>query len=116
VSHALQDYVEWKRLAAAKSYFQTTVARLFLTTLLNPKALIFAFVIFPHTGLTTLTPYDAIFAALVAIIGASWILLGGLIASSAFGTATPRRISRIAAVALGVFATLIASSAVAAFS
>jgi threonine/homoserine/homoserine lactone efflux protein len=91
-------------------------ARLFLTTLLNPKALIFAFVIFPHTALTTLAPYAAIFAALVAIIGAGWILLGGLIASSAFGTATPRRISRIAAVALGVFATLIASSAVAAFT
>jgi threonine/homoserine/homoserine lactone efflux protein len=91
-------------------------ARLFLTTLLNPKALIFAFAIFPQTGLTTLAPYVAVFAALVAIISAGWILLGGLIARSAFGTATPRRISRIAAIALGVFATLIASSAVAAFS
>jgi len=98
----------------ASAYLAWT--RLFLTTLLNPKALIFAFVIFPHTALTTLAPYAAIFVVLVAIIGAGWILLGGLIASSAFGTATPRRISRIAAVALGVFATLIASSPVAAFS
>ena len=91
-------------------------ARLFLTTLLNPKALIFAFVIFPHTGLAALVPYAVIFVALVAIIGGGWIVLGGLIAHSTGGMATPRRISRLAAVALGVFATLIASSAVAAFS
>ena len=91
-------------------------ARLFLTTLLNPKALIFAFVIFPHTGLTALALYAAAFAALVAVIGGGWIVLGSLITRSSFGTATPRRISRVAAIALGVFATLIASSAVAAFS
>ena len=88
--------------------------RVFLTTLLNPKALIFAFVIFPRTGLTTLAPHAAIFAGLVAAIGGGWIGLGDLIARSAAGTATPRRISRLAAIALGVFATLIASSAVAA--
>ena len=90
-------------------------ARLFLTTLLNPKALIFAFVIFPRTDIVSLGPYVAIFATLVVVIGGGWILLGGLIARSAGGIATPRRISRVAAVALGVFASLIASSAVAAF-
>lgn len=88
--------------------------RLFLTTLLNPKALIFAFVIFPHTGFATLGPYAAVFAAMVAVIGGGWIVLGNLIARSATGTATPKRISRLAAIALGIFATLIASSAVAA--
>ena len=88
--------------------------RLFLTTLLNPKALIFAFVIFPHTGLATLAPHASVFSALVAVIGGGWIALGSLIAHSAAGSATPRRISRFAAIALGIFATLIAGSAVAA--
>jgi threonine/homoserine/homoserine lactone efflux protein len=88
--------------------------RLFLTTLLNPKALIFAVVIFPHTGLVTLAPHAAVFSALVAGIGGGWIVLGSLIARSAAGSATPRRISRLAAIALGIFATLIAGSAVAA--
>jgi threonine/homoserine/homoserine lactone efflux protein len=87
--------------------------RLLLTTLLNPKALIFAFVIFPHSALATLWPHAIIFSALVAAVGCGWILLGSLIARSAAGTATPKRISRVAAIALSVFAILIASSAVA---
>jgi threonine/homoserine/homoserine lactone efflux protein len=88
-------------------------ARVFLTTLLNPKALIFASVIFPRDGLASLVVHAAVFTALVAAIGAGWIGLGNVIAHAAAGAATPQRVSRVGAVALGVFATLIARSAVA---
>jgi len=87
--------------------------RLFLATLLNPKALIFAFVIFPQTGLMTLAPNAAVFAGLIAVIGSGWITLGNTVARSAAGTATPKRILRLTAIALGIFATMIASFAIA---
>lgn len=87
--------------------------RVFLTTLLNPKALVFAFVIFPRVDLAPLVIIAVVFSALVAVIGSLWILFGSLLARSAVSAATPQRISRIAAAALGIFATLLASSAVA---
>ena len=93
-----------------------TPTRMFLTTLLNPKALIFAFVIFPQTDLAQLASNSAIFAALAAVVGTGWVALGSLIAHSAPGVATPGYISRVAAVALALFAALMASSAVAALT
>jgi threonine/homoserine/homoserine lactone efflux protein len=88
--------------------------RVFVTTLLNPKALIFAFVVFPHGDMAVLAPFVALFSVLVVCIGCGWIGLGNLIARSSARVATPARISRLAAIALGLFATVIASSAVAA--
>lgn len=89
--------------------------RLFTTTLLNPKALIFAFVVFPPAGLPAVAPHVALFALSVLAIGSLWIAFGAVASRSAGGVATPRRVSRLAAAALGLFATVIATSAVAGF-
>jgi threonine/homoserine/homoserine lactone efflux protein len=97
----------------AEASAPATPARLFVTTLLNPKALVFAFVIFPQGGADGFAEAAAIFSLLVAGIGTGWIVLGQFIARSAGGAATPRRVARLAAVALALFATLIAGSAVA---
>ena len=91
-----------------------TLGRLFLTTLLNPKTLIFAFVVFPAADLTSFGRYAATFSMLAAVTGVGWIVMGNLLARLAAAAATPKRISRFAAVSLALFATIIAGSAIAA--
>lgn len=89
--------------------------RVFMVTLLNPKALIFAFVIFPPGALQAFVLHAAIFAPLAMAIGGGWIAFGRFVAKSAGRFATPAWISRLAAVTLGIFATVIATSAIAGF-
>ena len=88
-----------------------SIGQVFVTTLFNPKALIFAFVIFPHSNLQDLVRFFALFAILVIGIGCAWIGLGRVIGSSAGRLATQSLIARCAAVVLTVFAALIAGSA-----
>jgi threonine/homoserine/homoserine lactone efflux protein len=89
-----------------------SIGQVFVTTLFNPKALIFAFVIFPRSNLPDLVPLFALFAILVIGIGCAWIALGRVIGSSAGRRATHGLIARCAAVALTVFAAVIAGSAI----
>jgi threonine/homoserine/homoserine lactone efflux protein len=88
--------------------------RVFVTTLLNPKALIFAFAIIPPGSPAAVTPWLLWFSVLVALVGAFWIFLGGALARSNGGILTPTLISRIAAVVLLVFGSALAGSAIAA--
>jgi threonine/homoserine/homoserine lactone efflux protein len=88
-------------------------ARVFVTTLLNPKALVFALVVFPHDGGLPLAAATAGFAVMVVGIASSWIALGSVIAGAGGERITPRLVTRTAALALAVFATLVAGSAVA---
>jgi threonine/homoserine/homoserine lactone efflux protein len=87
--------------------------RVFVTTLLNPKALVFALVIFPPAPPSAVLTATAAFSLMVVAVACCWITFGVLIARGASRRLTPRRVSRIAAVVLGVFASLIAGSAVA---
>ena len=88
--------------------------RVFVTTLLNPKALIFAFAIIPPSSPAAATPWLLWFSVLVALVGAFWIFLGGALARSNGGIITPTLMSRIAAVVLVVFGGALAGSAIAA--
>lgn len=89
-------------------------SRVFVTTLVNPKALVFALVLIPPGTLAEVAPWLTLFAGLVALVGSGWVVVGGLIARSGGRLVTPRRISRTAALVLAGFATLLAGSAVAA--
>lgn len=91
-----------------------TLRRVFVTTLLNPKALVFALVLIPPGGPAAVAPWLAFFSGLVALVGSGWVVVGGLIARSGGRAVTPRRVSRTAALVLAAFATLLAGSAVAA--
>ena len=93
-----------------------SVRQVFVTTLLNPKALIFALVIIPQGPLVRIAPWLAGFSGLVILVALGWITFGALLARSAGHLATPRRIRRVAALGLAVFATVVASSAIAAMS
>jgi len=84
-----------------------TLSRVFATTLINPKGLVFAFAIFPHVGFVARVPYLGVFAALVGVTAIGWITLGAVVAKSVRGLLTSARVERATAVALAVFAVLL---------
>lgn len=83
-------------------------ARVYFTTLFNPKGLLFAFGIFPMRPLPDLAPWFGLFVTTVAAAALGWIMIGTALAARAGDRATPGRIWRLAAIALTGFAVLIA--------
>lgn len=87
-----------------------TPQRVFLVTLLNPKALVFAFVVLPPITLAT---WPSALPHLIGlsglILGASlcWIGFGAALKSGRIATVTPRIIRRLGAVVLLTFAAVI---------
>lgn len=98
----------WRRGGAGGSHAPVCARRVFATTLLNPKALVFAVAVFPGVEPG---PAAALFAAILLAVASGWIALGAGLGRAARGRATPARISRAAAVAQGAFAALVAGSA-----
>ncbi|WP_137152825.1 LysE family transporter [Devosia sp. FKR38] len=84
-----------------------TLSRVFVTTLINPKALVLAFAIFPHVGFVARLPYLGVFAGLVIGTAVAWMALGALAARSSAGWLSAGRVERITALALAVFAALL---------
>ena len=84
-----------------------TLARVFLTTLINPKGLVFAFAIFPAVGFVARVPYLGVLAVLVVVTAVGWMSLGMMVAKSSRGLLTSSRVERVTAVALAVFAMLL---------
>ena len=94
----------WQRAASSPSGGIATPGRVFVTTALNPKALVFATAIFPSVASIGLLAPAAIFILAVAATGSAWIAIGSLAAETPSGGASPRLIARIAALALAGFA------------
>jgi threonine/homoserine/homoserine lactone efflux protein len=90
--------------------FPVDPSRVFCTTLINPKAMIFAFIVFPSTPPTAAF---LVFSTLVLSIGFAWIGIGAIVAGVGRSHVTPARVSRFAAVAMALFATLVTGSAIA---
>lgn len=86
-----------------------TLPNIFLTTLLNPKALIFALTIIPaqHPALVW---FIAAYAVLVVGVGFCWILIGRAIGAAA-GERHAGLVPRVASVALVGFAGIMLASA-----
>ena len=99
----------WLTPRALTGARQVTFRMVFITTLLNPKAIIFALTVIPLTH-AALWAYFAAFAACVAACGGGWVLLGGAVGAASRGKRTGL-IQKIAAVALGGFAGVILASA-----
>lgn len=90
-----------------------TVRRVFVTTLMNPKNLIFAFGIFPPptTGFSDLLPYLAGFAAICACVACGWIAAGAWLHSRAADQLRLQWVYRSEACLLGGFAIMLVVSA-----
>ncbi len=85
-----------------------SAARVFLTTLINPKGLIFALAIFPHEALPQAF---ALFALICVPVACGWIALGNSAARLGKALTTPRRVYRVTAIGHLLFAGLVANSA-----
>lgn len=86
--------------------------RIFVATLLNPKALVFAFGILPQDFASLPVarfPYLVVLLGLSALCGALWVAMGAWAARLAARGAA--RFRRAGAVVLGVFALLLSLSA-----
>jgi threonine/homoserine/homoserine lactone efflux protein len=82
-----------------------TVPRVFVTTLLNPKALIFALVLFPAPPAPVVAA-TAGFSVMVVCVGACWIAAGAFaiqLTSTRYRHVAPR----VCALALAVFAVMV---------
>ncbi len=92
-----------------------TIQRVFVTTLLNPKAIIFAFTLIPFGArgdLTKSLPWLGVLSLLIAIIGTCWIAAGMVVQRSVTGGVGAQVCCRTGAIALTLFAALIGGSAV----
>lgn len=81
--------------------------RVFITTLLNPKAIVFAFGVLPLSQATALF-YVLAFTGFVMVAALSWIGVGVLVARATCGLGS-RLVPRLSAVVLICFAGLIAA-------
>lgn len=86
-----------------------TPGRIFLTTLLNPKAIVFALGIVPLQAEGGLL-YLAGFATLAAGVAATWIAAGALMGRAAAAGGRPGLVPRIGAAAVSAFAVMLLAS------
>ncbi len=82
-----------------------TFTNVFVTTLLNPKAIIFAFTLLPaDLALSALTPWMAGLSLMIGVVGSLWIAAGASLRRG-FAGIIPSRIGyRVSAVALALLA------------
>ncbi|HXV29911.1 MAG TPA: threonine transporter RhtB [Sinorhizobium sp.] len=101
----------WRVKAQHAAERPITPGQVFVTTLLNPKALIIALIIMPQVELQAILPWLAGFAVLTVGAGSLWIVAGTLLARlPRTGQHLPRR---IAAGCLVLFSFGMAGSALA---
>lgn len=101
----------WRRGArtAIAGAALVTPRQVFVTTLLNPKAVIFAVGIFPF-GASTLWLYVVAFLGMTAVVAAAWIAVGAGLAR-ATGTGSGNAwVPRVGATVVGGFALMLVSS------
>lgn len=104
--------VLWNRGAhgAVGDHGCVTSSRVFVTTFLNPKAIIFSFTLLPSaTGLAGLLPWVAALSAQIAMAGMGWIMLGSLLHRGFRHPAAARLGYRLGSIVLLVLASMVAS-------
>lgn len=95
----------------------TTVAAVYATTVLNPKALIIGLALIPAAGTGSLEallrplPYLAVFSLLVVIVATCWLSAGAAILRR-LATTNPLLFGRVAASCLVAFALSLAGRAI----
>ena len=89
-----------------------TFSRVLVTTLFNPKAIIFAFTLLPtNASLLALTPWLSGLAILIFTVGSAWIAIGASMTRGLRGCLPSGLGYRISAVILAVLAGVVSAHA-----
>jgi threonine/homoserine/homoserine lactone efflux protein len=98
----------WRKGSAADGRTAAVGAReVFVITLLNPKALVFAMAVIPF-GRPDVGLYLAAFVASVSLTGVGWLIIGESAGRAALSGGQARLIPRVGSVVLAVFGGLLA--------
>lgn len=85
-----------------------TFYRVFTTTLLNPKAIVFAFMLLPPTtDFFSLLLLAVLLAAQILTIGCCWLLVGAAIRQNRYFAARAKAVYRFSALVLVGFASIV---------
>ena len=113
----LPFYVAWRllregriNLAAQTGKTTITVRRVFIATLLNPKAMVFAIGVVPF-GTPHVVLYMVGFVTILVPLSVGWIAAGAALGKMAVSAGHERLISRMGAGAISVFGVLLTLSA-----
>jgi len=107
-------FLAWRHWTAAVHGVEARsvpFSRVFVTTLLNPKGLIFAFAIIPWLAAGDLVgalPYLMGLVGLIVAVGIAWIGIGAALVAAG---ARHRWVQRVSAAVLGGFALVVSGSA-----
>jgi threonine/homoserine/homoserine lactone efflux protein len=98
----------WRRGGAMAMAQQTPITprQVFVTTLLNPKSIVFALGVMPF-GSPHLAIYFAAFLGLVLSVAFCWIVAGAAMGRMAHAAGRSSVVPRVGASAIGVFAVLL---------
>ncbi|GAA0571863.1 lysine transporter LysE [Caenispirillum bisanense] len=86
-----------------------TLRQVFVVTLLNPKAIIFALAVVPF-GTAPVLPYLIGFCALTAVVATGWISAGALLGRAPAATGRHTVVPRVGAAVISVFGLLLVTS------
>lgn len=99
----------WRLPLTAMPASAVTFRQVFVTTVLNPKALIFGLVLIPHGSLAAVLSWLGLFLAIVMTTACLWLGFGALLIRRATGT-FPFVLRRVAATILMFFSASLAAS------
>lgn len=100
--------VLWRHGAAGAGAGPVTIGRVFVTTLLNPKALVFALVLLPQSGgWRELLPWIGMMAVEIVAIGGAWVVAGASVGHGLGSRLRPGIGYRVSAAVLALLAGLI---------
>ena len=94
----------WRLPALHIAIPAVTGRRIFVTTLLNPKALVFGIILLPAEETVRLVANFAVFAALVVAVAMGWAALGAALCGQGHEGGLPRVWRRAASLWLGALA------------
>jgi threonine/homoserine/homoserine lactone efflux protein len=99
----------WRRGGAALATGAVVTPRqVFVTTLLNPKAIVFALGVVPFAaGWGVWPPYMFAFLLLLVSVGVAWIAVGAMLGGAAGRRGWGGAVPRVGAAAVGSFAVLL---------
>jgi threonine/homoserine/homoserine lactone efflux protein len=106
LAHLLWRY----RPREARDSVPVTSGAVLLTTVLNPKATIFAFLLLPtKIGFPELLPWVATMAIQIVTVGTAWLAVGATLGRGLRGFGKPELMYRLSAIVLAIMATIISA-------